>query len=291
VYRGPNTYLEDNTGANAYVAGTTRFICPSCSAPNIAGFFTNAGVVIPVASGGNGVPTLYQSAPSDIAVAGDWTGDGFSKIGIYRQATGQWFLDTNNDGAFDAGDTIYGYGGAVVGGIPDLPVVGDWLGTGKSCIGLFRAGFLWVLNTQCNGSFSAADSVFPFGGIGGDVPVVGNFFGGTKTTVGLVRKFAPGGVPTGNPFYWVLDSGSACAVPINCSAPSAHQPAAGSFPYGGIAGDQYVTGDWLNTGVSRAGIYRSGSWIEDLTGAHTYDTFFQFGGAPTDQALPGKWKP
>jgi len=50
-----------------------------------------------------------------------------------------------------------------------------------------------------------------------------------------------------------------------------------------------VTGDWLGTGTWHAGIYRGGSWIEDTTGAHTADTFWQFGGIANDQPLPGKW--
>jgi hypothetical protein len=265
-------FLEDTTGANQYVAGTTKYI---------AAFFSNTGVIISVANGGNGVPTLYSSQPGDIAVAGDWTGSGHAAVGFYRPSTGQWFLDTNNNGTFDNGDTIYAYGGIA----GDLPVVGDWLGTGKSCIGLFRSGFLWILDSNCNGTFDAADAVFPFGGIGGDVPVVGNFFGTGKSSVGVVRKYAPGGVPQGNPFYWVLDAGNATSG----GSPAAHQPAAGSFPYGGVAGDVFVVGDWLGSGTDRAGVYRSGNWIEDTIGNHTYDTFFQFGGVPSDQPVTAKW--
>jgi len=50
-----------------------------------------------------------------------------------------------------------------------------------------------------------------------------------------------------------------------------------------------VTGDWLGTGTTRAGIYRQGNWLMDLLGAHTYDTFYQFGGLPVDQPIVGKW--
>jgi len=63
-----------------------------------------------------------------------------------------------------------------------------------------------------------------------------------------------------------------------------------------LTSDIYVTGDWSNTGVSRAGIYRAGNWLLDLSGAHTYDTFLQFGGCTAaacggqvDQPIVGKW--
>src|SRR5581483_6131046 len=97
----------------------------------------------------------FPAQATDIAVAGDWTGDGKSKVGIYRPTTGQWFLDTNNNGIIDSGDTApFGYGGVA----GDKPVVGDWTGTGKTCVGIFRQGFLWVLDTNCNNSFDANDA-------------------------------------------------------------------------------------------------------------------------------------
>jgi len=261
-----SSFLEDSTGSNAYIAGSSRFI---------ANFLTgNFNGITPLAT--------------DIAVAGDWTGDGKGKIGIYRPTTGQWFLDANNNGIYDAGDFTYAYGGIA----GDKPVVGDWTGLGKACIGLFRQGFFWILDQNCNGSFDAPDATFPFGGITGDVPVVGAWTG-TTTKVGVVRAYAPGGVvgpctaasTVGCPFYWVEDSAATNAG----SSAAVHQPAAGSFPYGGLFGDIFVTGDWLGTGTSRAGLYRSGNWIEDTTGAHTYDTFYQFGGVLNDQPLVAKW--
>jgi hypothetical protein len=264
LFRNGASTLEDTNGNNAYDPGIDRFV---------AAFFV---------SGNPGFPALA----TDIPVAGDWLGTGHASVGIYRPTTGQWFLDTNNNGIYDAGDTApFGYGGIA----GDKPVVGDWNGLGRTCVGIFRSGFFWILDANCNNSFDAADYTFPFGGLGfgtasADVPVTGAWTGG-KTRVGVVRAYAPGGVPTGVPFYWVMDGSD----PNAGSAAAAHQPAIGAFPYGGISGDQYVTGDWLGTGTSHAGIYRSGNWLLDLTGAHTYDTFYQFGGVPTDIATPGKW--
>ncbi len=291
VFRAPTAFLEDSNGSNAYDSTTDRWI------PN---FYTN------------NLAPLGGAQASDMAVAGDWTGDGHSKIGIYRQATGQWFLDINNNGIFDGGDIVYAFGGVA----GDLPVVGDWAGLGKSCVGLFRSGFLWVLDANCSGAFEGSgagqDAVFPFGGLAGDVPVVGAWQGGI-TRVGVVRAFFSGTPLTqqGPPFYWVLDG---CSSTANClSGTVANHPmdtTRGNFPFGGVVctstavpgcpvagplltSDIYVTGDWLGTGTSHAGIYRAGNWIEDLgtgpAGTHTYDTFFQFGGTASDKPLIGKW--
>ena len=270
-----SAFLLDSTGANAYVPGSSKFI---------QNFFG------PGPNSFNGI----TSQAGDIGVSGDWTGDGHYKVGVYRPSTGQWFLDINNDGLYDAGDATYSFGGLTAGGNVDTPVVGDWTNVGKSCIGINRngsSGMFWLLDLNCNGTFdnTPSDAFFPFGGLSGDVPVVGAWTGlatpGVGFKVGVVRKYAPGGVPVGNPFFWVLDNGSASAG----NTPANHPPAAGSFPFGGLAGDIFVTGDWLGTGVWHAAVYRTGSWIEDTTGAHTYDTFFQFGGLATDTPVVGKW--
>ena len=121
------------------------------------------------------------------------------------------------------------------------------MGLGKSCIGIYRSnGSVWLLDLNCNGNFENApnDAFFPFGGIAGDVPVVGNWTGG-PTRVGVVRKYAPAGIPQGDPFYWVPDAGAANAG----SAAANHQPdLSRCFAFGGIAGDMFVTGDWYGTG-------------------------------------------
>jgi hypothetical protein len=250
VFRNNVAFLEDSNGNGAYDAGIDRFI------PNFTG------------------PGGFKSG--DIPVAGDWNGNGHAKVGIYRSSTGQWFLDANGNGVFDAGDYTYNFGGLN----GDIPVVGDWNGvqgvsTHMDCVGVFRGGGFWVLDMNCNGAWDDVpnDAFFPFGGLGGDVPVVGKWTGGF-TRVGVVRKYAPAGVPIGNPFFWVLDN----ADPNAGASPAVHQPAAGSFAFGGLGGDVFVTGDWNNSGIWRAGLFRSGSagaqpfeWVLDFNGTHTPD--------------------
>jgi hypothetical protein len=268
VFRSGVAFLEDSNGNGAYDAGTDRYI-PSFTGPG--GFL-----------------------PGDTAVVGDWNGDGHAKVGVYRSSSGQWFLDLNNDGVFNQGDATYGFGGVA----GDIPVVGDWNGvqglTGhKDCIGVFRAGFFWVLDLNCNGTFDGTptDAAFPFGGVAGDVPVVGNWTGGT-TRVGVVRKYAPAGIPQGNPFFWVVDSGNANAGNL----PANHQPdLANCFAFGGLTGDVFVTGDWYGTGTATAGVYRVGLWVLDLSkpGAaqanHVPGITLNYGGVPGDVPVAGKW--
>jgi hypothetical protein len=205
LFRNGASFLEDSNGNAAYDAGTDRYL-PSFTGPG--GFVTG-----------------------DMPVVGDWTGDGNSKVGIYRSSTGTWYLDANNNGVFDSGDYQYQFGG--ISG--DIAFAGDWLGIGKSCVGIYRSnGSVWLLDLNCNGAFDNApgDAFFPFGGIAGDVPVVGNWTG-SGTRVGVVRKYAPAGVPQGNPFYWVLDNGAANAG----TSAAAHQPdISRCFAFGGLAG-------------------------------------------------------
>src|ERR1039458_7586214 len=56
-------------------------------------------------------------------VAGDWTGSGVVRIGVFRQ--GAWYFDLNNDGAFEANEGPFYFG------LPgDTAIVGDWTGSG-----------------------------------------------------------------------------------------------------------------------------------------------------------------
>ena len=214
----------------------------------------------------------------DIPVVGDWSGSGTTKIGIYRPSTGQWFLDYNGNGIFDAGDKTYSFGGIA----GDKPVVGDWNGSGTSKIGIFRSGFFWLLDYNGDGTFDNGDQAFAFGGVAGDVPVAGDWTGDGKAKVGVVRVFFPGGTPA----FWILD------------ANNDHSIDAGDlvFAFGGITGDVPVAGDWNGTGFAKAGMFRSGFfWVVDNDGSAPnvlggdQVVAFGYGGVAGDVPVVGKW--
>jgi hypothetical protein len=222
----------------------------------------------------NFIPAL----PGDVPVVGDWSGSGTTKIGIYRPSTGQWFLDYNGNGIFDAGDKTYNFGGIA----GDIPVVGDWTGSGTSKIGIFRSGFFWILDINGDGAYDTGDQAFAYGGVPGDVPVTGDWSGNGVNKVGVVRPFQTGGTPA----FWLLDANNDHAIDSGDLI----------FAFGGIAGDVPVVGDWNGSGFSKAGVYREGFyWVVDnngsapLTLGSSQVVAFAFGGVPGDVPVTGKW--
>jgi len=124
----------------------------------------------------------------DIPVAGDWNGAGRSKIGVFRPATGEWFLDLDGDGRLD-GCSIdrciasFGQQG-------DLAVAGDWDAAGTSKIGLFRPSTgEWFLDRNGNGIWDGCnvDQCVTAFGQPGDLPVAGDWDATGSTKIGVFR--------------------------------------------------------------------------------------------------------
>ncbi len=130
----------------------------------------------------------FSALPGDRPVVGDWTGDGISKIGIYRYETrtlpgvtgGYWYLGTGA-GVLDMtpASALGPFGGFST----DLPVAGDWNGSGTDKVGIYR-----LINNQADWFLDNGDGVFdpacagfpgsdlclgPFDGANQAVPVVG----------------------------------------------------------------------------------------------------------------------
>ena len=138
---------------------------------------------------GNGVwegpgvdKTVYWSTgqAGEVPVAGDWNGDGKTKIGIY--ANGTWILEYNGNYAWDGTGTdklIY------FGGPGYRPMVGDWNGSGWTKIGAYNVNGTWALDY--NGNFvwdgTSIDKLTFFGGPDW-TPVVGDWSGSGTTKIG-----------------------------------------------------------------------------------------------------------
>ncbi len=253
-----------------------------CSAQSNAGIFRQGFLWVLNADGSQqmNVPPDIQCAfggiPGDIPISGDWTGDGYTKIGIYRPSNGLFILDSNGNGVMDAGDAVFNLQIGEAAG--DVPVVGDWNGDGRSKVGYFRQGFLWILDTNGNHVFEQGiDQVFSFGGVTGDVPVVGDWTGTGISKIGVFRQG----------FLWALDANGNGT--LDGTGPGQDLV----FPYGGIAGDVPVVGDWAGTGVSQVGIFRQGFlWALDANGDRQIDSgdyVFGYGGLPGDRPVVGRW--
>jgi hypothetical protein len=223
----------------------------------------------------------FGGVAGDIPITGDWTGNGRTKIGIYRPKNGLFILDSNGDGVFDTGDAVYNFLASVGGPQPgDVPVVGDWNGSGTTKIGIVRDGFLWLLDLNGNGTYEpGTDLQYAYGGAAGDVPVVGDWTGSGTTKIGVLR----------DGFLWLLDA----------NGNGTYDGAAGgdfTFAFGGVEGDVPVVGDWTGDGVSKVGMFRNGFfWVLDandpeLNGGGPAPLIgFPFGGVAGDKPVVGKW--
>ena len=75
-------------------------------------------------------------AAGDTPVVGDFDGDGVDELGVYRD--GEWLVDADGDGEFDATDEALA-SDAIAGRI-GVPIPGDWDGDGADEPGVFNPG-------------------------------------------------------------------------------------------------------------------------------------------------------
>jgi hypothetical protein len=169
---------------------------------------------------------LFGKLSGDVAVCGDWNGNGTDTIGIFRK--GDWLLSDRNKDPRVRHQFRFG----VVTG--DLPVVGDWDGDGRDEPGVYRPG---------NGTFHLRAGVAPksrraatvtFGGKARDVPVAGDWNNDGYDTIGVVRGKR-----------WLLTN--------DLDDPKVHR----RVPILRNAGDIPVTGRWQRNRGDRPGVHRS----------------------------------
>jgi hypothetical protein len=112
----------------------------------------------------------------ELPIVGDWNGTGTQDIGLFLPRKGSWYLDRNGNGKWDSceKDKCFGPFGAE----GDLPIIGDWDGTGTVRIGVFRPSTgMWYLDINGNGKMDSCTIDGCFGPFGqpGDLPVVGKW--------------------------------------------------------------------------------------------------------------------
>jgi hypothetical protein len=223
----------------------------------------------------------YGGIVGDIPITGDWNGNGHTCAGIYRAKNGLFILDSNCDGVFDAGDAVNKFLQNVGGSLPgDVPVVGDWNGSGTSKIGIVREGFLWLLDLNGDGIYEpGTDLQYVYGGAPGDIPVVGDWTGTGTTKIGVLRAG----------YLWLLDANGNGTWDGTAS---------GDFAFAfGAPGDVPVVGDWTGDGVTKVGMFRDGFlWVLDSDDPSVTNAtgqapliVFPFGGVAGDVPIVGKW--
>ncbi len=124
----------------------------------------------------------------DVAITGDWNGDGIASIGVFRD--GKWHLDMDGDGRWSEGDKVAHFGQK-----GDRPVVGDFNGDGIDDLGVFRGGKFY-LDTNSDRQLDDGDDVIELGEMG-DKPVAGDFNGDGIDEVAVYRD-QPGTTPVGD---------------------------------------------------------------------------------------------
>jgi hypothetical protein len=118
--------------------------------------------------------SIYQNG--DVPVAGDWTGRGATQLGLFRASTGEWFLDRNGNRKWNGCKKDLCIGSFGMSG--DIPVAGDWNGTGKTKIGVFRPSTgEWFLDRNGNGIWDGPVLDLYLSGYSqaGDLPVIGRW--------------------------------------------------------------------------------------------------------------------
>ncbi|HEY4309947.1 MAG TPA: SdrD B-like domain-containing protein [Pirellulales bacterium] len=200
----------------------------------------------------------------DLPVTGDWDGDGKTDIGIFGRAwpgdpsairhepglpapentksgptknvpprtdeaaLGFRTLKHTSKGDYraDVIDHVFHYGTP-----GDIPVTGDWHGTGVHTIGLFYKG-RWLLDANGDGKWTETDHDFQYGR-DGDQPVVGDFNGDGVDELGVFRD----GI-------WYVDTNNDRLLDAKDKLFQLGSP-----------GDVAVVGDWNGDGIDEPGVY------------------------------------
>jgi hypothetical protein len=220
-------------------------------------------------SSGTGLPdsTFRYGLPGWVGVVGDWNGDGHVTVGVI-DGTGVsdpsyavWYL-RNGDGTGAPDHTPFVFGLRTW-----IPVVGDWIGSGRTGIGMYDPSTAtWYLRNSAGAG--APDFVFRYGWTDWK-PVVGDWNGDGKVTVGVVDA---------NGVWYLRDS--------NTAGPTDFAP----FSFG-LGSWTPIAGDWSGQGKTTVGMVdNNGVWYLRNSNSAGVPDAGQFAyGLGGWQPLPGKF--
>ncbi len=218
--------------------------------------------------------TINFGAANDVAIAGDWNGDGIDGIGVFRPNTATFLIDRNENGAWDGPvvDRMIMFGAA-----NDDPLIGDWNGDGIDDVGVFRpSNALFLLDMNGNGAWdgAATDRASIFGATT-DEAISGDWNGNGTDSIGLYR-------PSTSVFLKDVNGNGQWDGPGTDAATQ----------FGG-SNDEPVVGDWNGDGVTDVGVQRNGAFLRDVNGNGQWDgplvDSINLFGATSDLPLVGNW--
>jgi hypothetical protein len=182
-------------------------------------------------TGGADIVTAFGGAPEDLPVVGDWNGDGVDSLGVYRNGL---FLLTNAN----TSPAVVNYQGTF-GNPGDRPFSGKWDNTmSGDGIGVHSpSNGLVYLSRRPTGGFPDYEMSF---GEPGDLGFSGDWDGNGFTSIGVYRPVSG---------RWLL---------TNNGNGSGITPVDVDFTFL-VADALPFTGNWLNDGKSRAGLYQDGT--------------------------------
>ena len=172
--------------------------------------------------------------PGDLPVTGDWDGDGYDEIGVYRPSTHTWMFDHNMDGQADDSRTF----GDRVEGL--MPVAGDWDGDGIDDPGFRHPTGGWEL-------FDLSDSEqiqipLIYFGAPGDMPIAGDWNGDGRDSIGVYQ-------PTTGAVFLVDNLSTAPEV--------SYEYTLQSYPRNALI----YAADWYGTGKDFIAIVDGDTWL------------------------------
>ena len=145
-----------------------------------------------------GGKTVRFGQLNDKPIIGDWDGDGYDEIGLFRSSTSMFYLVTRNwadlppnVGAADK-DIPFSYP-------EDIPIAGDW--DGDDDIGGYYPGTFYLYRLNLGSSTATSYRDVPFGNFG-DIPLIGDWDNDGDDDVAVCRKYDLHNNPT---YYFDLD--------------------------------------------------------------------------------------
>jgi mannan endo-1,4-beta-mannosidase len=248
------------------------------------------------------LPPVGAAAPVNPRLpAVDYDGDGRADIAVYRQATGEWFVQHSSDGRL----IQLPWGSPALG---DVPVPADFDGDGRADIAVYRAGQWFILRSADGGLLQVN-----WGG-GGDAAVPSDYDGDGRADLAVYRP-ATGqwfilASATGQVLQVPWGSGALGDLPVPADYDGDHRADIAVYrtttaewfiryssdgrlvhlPWGSPAlGDVPVPADYDGDGRVDIAVYRAGQWFVLLSSNGSLLQVNWGGGG--DTPLPGRYGP